>query len=69
MKKSGERHKIQKDLELLYDRLYKLRDENQQIGMLEGERQIGMLYGIDIAIQIAEGSLEPEDVNLCAADV
>ena len=69
MKKSGERHKIQKDLEFLYDRLYKLRDENQQIGMLEGERQIGMLYGIDIAIQIAEGSLEPEDVNLCAADV
>ena len=69
MKKSGERHKIQKDLEFLYDRLYKLRDENQQIGMLEGERQIGILYGIDIAIQIVEGSLEPEDVNLCAADV
>ena len=61
---SVERYEIQKDLEFLYDRLYKLRDENQQIGMLDGERQIGMLYGIDIAIQIVEGSLEPEDVKL-----
>ena len=69
MKKSSERHKIQKDLEFLYDRLYKLRDENQKIGMLDDERQIGMLYGVDIAIQIVEGSLEPEDVNLYAADV
>ena len=61
---SIERYEIQRDLEFLYDRLYKLRDENQQIGMLDGERQIGMLYGIDIAIQIVEGSLDPEDVKL-----
>lgn len=53
---SVERYEIQRDLECLYDRLYEITDQD--------ERQIGMLDGIDIAIQIVEGSLEPEDVKL-----
>jgi hypothetical protein len=53
---SVERYEIQRDLECLYDRLYKIVDQN--------EHQLGMLYAIDIAIQIVEGSLDPEDVKL-----
>ena len=53
---SVERYEIQKDLEVLYDRLYKIVDQT--------EYQNGMLDAIDIAIQIVEGSLEPEDVKL-----
>ncbi|MEK9695788.1 MAG: hypothetical protein VW270_08480 [Candidatus Poseidoniales archaeon] len=53
---SIERYEIQKDLEFLYDRLYKIVDQN--------EYQLGMFDAIDIAIQIVEGSLEPEDVKL-----
>ena len=53
---SVERYEIQRDLEVLYDSLYKI--------VYPTEYQIGMLDAIDIAIQIVEGSLEPEDVKL-----